>query len=711
MAVQAMKIDFYHVDAFEVANFEPICRQLRAQGVDANLVAVPGGKNTAAAGWFDFERFNAFCTARGIPYVTESRPDAALGVTTQNAQVLRDYSFRVRLMYGPIVYPMAWGLQEISVKPFDAVLVHGQSYVECFSGWLSRDRLRIVGYPRCDEYFAGRLLRAAIRERWGVNDKTPVLAFLPTWERNTGFDTFFPALIKLADQYQIVLRPHHCTVRMEPQRMDLMRESGLIILDDAFDLLEVYAGADVVLSDVRSGSLFEACACDVPAVGLVLDAAEITGWLAANRVDRMVPLCHDPATLEQALEDAMAPAYAAERDAWADRHVAYRDGSAARQAADALIALASPSNPRIESAEIYRCKVTIVLPTYNHLGYLPQAIDGILKQKLEDFELIIVNDGSTDGTEAYLATLNDPRVKVIHQSNGGLPAALNRGFAEASGEFWTWTSADNVTGPAWLEQLVAGFDDAPSSVGLVYSGFGLVDMDGRFLSIRRGQKMQLDSLMAKNPGMASFLYRASVARQVGEYDVTLNGAEDWDMWLRMLEVCDAKYVDGIQYYYRVHPNSMTSNMPDKISNASVGTILKLRHRQGNAFDLNRIYPRLKFAESQALAQWQARARLGTILSQSPFCPANFVVEPLVQALSLHYNLDLHKNLIIYLLRIGRPELAKFSIEEFLAKNASVELKDICDLIEKNSFELLNKLETKYVLDSDLVFDIGHGDVL
>lgn len=336
-----MKIEFYHVDAFEVANYEPIWRTLRQMGIDATMVAVPGNNNSSEAGWFDFDRFTAYCTARGIPFNTAPDPDAHVAVTTQNADILRDYNYRVRLMYGPVVYPEAWALQQHSVKPFDAVLVHGKAYLDQYAQWLPRERLHIIGYPRYDEFFSGRLRKDVIRQYWDIHDQKPILAFLPTWGDNTAFDAFFPTLLSLADKYHIIVRPHHCTLRFERNRMLAMRSSGLLMLDNAFDLEQIYAGADVVLADVRSGSLFEACMCKIPTVGMVVDPTEISGWLSHNGVDKMSVLCSDPSLLVKAIESALQQSHHADHcTQWADNHVAFRDGSSAKHAAETLIELA-----------------------------------------------------------------------------------------------------------------------------------------------------------------------------------------------------------------------------------------------------------------------------------------------------------------------------------------------------------------------------------
>lgn len=704
-----MKIEFYHIDAFEVANYEAIWRQLRQMGVDANLVAVHDARNTAAAGWFDFERFSAYCTERSIPFLSQADPGADLGVTTQNAGILSDYSKRVRLMYGPAPYTSGWAMSQHAVQAFDAVLVHGQFHADWFSRWLRPEQLPIIGYPRYDDFFAGKLDRSAIRARWGVNDARPVMAFLPTWENNTAFDAFFPELLRLSARFQIILRPHHCTLRMEPHRMALMQASGLLILTNAFDLIDVYAGADLVISDVRSGSLFEACMCGLPTVGMVRDKAELSGWLAENEINKVTRLCSEPEDLERALDEALTSLdFAAGRQRWAEHHVAYRDGSAAKHAAEALIALATPAVTQVVAPRVFARKVSIVLPTYNHAAFLPQAVAAILKQSLTDFELIIVNDGSTDNTAAYLAMLTDPRIKLINRENGGLPSALNRGFSEATGEYRTWTSADNITGPTWLEQLVASLDAAPASVGFASSGFALVNEHGTLTGIRRGQKIQYDCVASKNPGIASFLYRTTVAEQVGDYDVTLIGAEDWDMWLRILEVCDGMYVDYVLYYYRQHSNSMTTSMPAKIANASRAVLEKLRQRHGNGFDVDKFYPRLHLAKEPQLARWQAKTRLAAALVDSPFCPAALTASLFVEALRERFSSEVHSNLILLLCLHSAWDLALESVDEIRSRLPSPQLDELRAMLLNRDPGILQKLPVYRTADQDLLFELGRA---
>src|SRR3974390_1650594 len=88
--------------------------------------------------------------------------------------------------------------------------------------------------------------------------------------------------------------------------------------------------------------------------------------------------------------------------------------------------------------------ISIILPTYNGAAYIRESLDSCLNQSFQDFELIVVVDGSTDDTEGILHSFSDRRLRILKQNNQGLPAALNAGFAQARGGFFSWTSDDNI---------------------------------------------------------------------------------------------------------------------------------------------------------------------------------------------------------------------------------------------------------------------------
>jgi len=204
-------------------------------------------------------------------------------------------------------------------------------------------------------------------------------------------------------------------------------------------------------------------------------------------------------------------------------------------------------------------RVSIVLPTYNQAGYLSDALDSILAQTYRDYELIVVNDGSTDRTSEILAAYSSrTALHLIETENHGLPTALNRGFRDASGSYLTWTSSDNIMLPRMLETLVQAMDD-DSEIGLVYADWFLIDEDGETISVARSRKFDRLLLLRDDYINACFMYRRECQARVGEYSPVLRGSEDWDYWLRIAKHYRMRHVPRVLYKFRVHSQSMSAN--------------------------------------------------------------------------------------------------------------------------------------------------------
>jgi len=202
-------------------------------------------------------------------------------------------------------------------------------------------------------------------------------------------------------------------------------------------------------------------------------------------------------------------------------------------------------------------RITVVLPVHNGAAFLDAAITSILAQTFRDFELICVDDGSTDDTPAILRrhALADRRVRIITNSpNKGLPGALNTGFAAARGALHTWTSDDNIARPDMLARLVAALDADPGAA-IAYADFSVIDAEGRVTGF---QKMgpASDILLGNRIG-AAFLYKAEVTRTLGGYDEALFGVEDYDFWLRAARRFRFVKLDEDLYLYRRHEASLT----------------------------------------------------------------------------------------------------------------------------------------------------------
>ncbi len=216
---------------------------------------------------------------------------------------------------------------------------------------------------------------------------------------------------------------------------------------------------------------------------------------------------------------------------------------------------------------MYSVDVSIVLPTYNGQKYLQKAVDSILMQNFTNWELIAVDDCSTDETGAILEeyAARNSRIKVIHnRTNQKLPASLNIGFREASGKYLTWTSDDNRYHPSALYRMKALLDTYPE-VYLTYAKMRAIDSSGRESDKNEGfYRYEPERLILHNVIGACFMYRREVLDEVGEYDTNLFCVEDYDYWLRIAERYPIRHIPEVLYDYRLHDGSLTETKKEKI---------------------------------------------------------------------------------------------------------------------------------------------------
>lgn len=209
-------------------------------------------------------------------------------------------------------------------------------------------------------------------------------------------------------------------------------------------------------------------------------------------------------------------------------------------------------------------RISIVLPTYNGQRYLAEALDSLLAQTFTDWELIVVDDCSSDDTPRLLAdyAARDGRVQVIRNAvNRRLPASLNIGFAQATGEYFTWTSDDNRYLPTALATLVNTLETSDAAV--VYSSVYLIDDAGQ----RSGQRQAppMSTLTHRNAVGACFLYRREV--QGSGYREDLFLVEDYEFWLRASLSFTMTPITALLYEYRVHAGSLTQQRQQTIAAA------------------------------------------------------------------------------------------------------------------------------------------------
>lgn len=202
-------------------------------------------------------------------------------------------------------------------------------------------------------------------------------------------------------------------------------------------------------------------------------------------------------------------------------------------------------------------QISVILPVYNGEKYLKSSIESVLDQTFKDFELIIIDDCSTDASaniaKHYVAL--DSRISYErNDKNLKLPSSLNKGFSKAIGEYWTWTSCDNIYLPNALEKMLSVLSNN-QDIGLVYSDMELIDEHGKNNGLIYAGPA--DHLIFRNVVGACFLYRRSIAKQIGFYDPTLFLCEDYEYWLRIARTAKIHPMKDCLYQYRNHKNSLS----------------------------------------------------------------------------------------------------------------------------------------------------------
>ena len=221
--------------------------------------------------------------------------------------------------------------------------------------------------------------------------------------------------------------------------------------------------------------------------------------------------------------------------------------------------------------------VSVIIPCFNQGKFVEEAVDSVLAQSYPNFEIIIVNDGSTDKkTNQLLQSYNRPKTRVISTDNQGLAAARNSGIKTANGEYILPLDADDRIGPTYLERAVSFLDERPE-LGIVYCRaklFGAVDTEWLL------PQFSLQEMLLDNVIFCSALFRFEDWERIGGYDENLlHGWEDYDFWLSLLELGREVFqLPEILFYYRVASDSMVRARPRQDKLDSFTAIYK-KHRQ------------------------------------------------------------------------------------------------------------------------------------
>jgi glycosyltransferase involved in cell wall biosynthesis len=213
----------------------------------------------------------------------------------------------------------------------------------------------------------------------------------------------------------------------------------------------------------------------------------------------------------------------------------------------------------------FKPTVSVIIPLYNREKLIERAIDSVLKQSYSDFELIVVDDCSTDNSAKVVQNIDDPRIIYIkHDVNKGANTARNTGIKLAKGEYIAFQDSDDEWLPGKLEKQMALIVESPSKVGIVYSGFWRIqDKQKTFYPYEWIKKLEGDIsnevLKTSFISTQTLLVKKSCFNHIGLFDETLPRLQDWDMVIRLSETYEFSYIpEGLVYVYHTD-NSITAN--------------------------------------------------------------------------------------------------------------------------------------------------------
>lgn len=208
-------------------------------------------------------------------------------------------------------------------------------------------------------------------------------------------------------------------------------------------------------------------------------------------------------------------------------------------------------------------KISIIIPAYNSENTIAQTINSVLDQSFNDWELIVINDGSQDTTLDIILQFNNPHIKVFSYPNSGLPKSRNRGLEHAVGEFVSFLDADDLWTPDKLDSQFQALQANPQAA-VAYSWTNCIDEKSKFL--RRGTYISATGNVYANLLLLNFLengsnplIRRDALNLVGGFDESLNAAQDWDIYLRLAANYAFVAVPSPQILYRISSNSMSTN--------------------------------------------------------------------------------------------------------------------------------------------------------
>ncbi|WP_049935576.1 glycosyltransferase family 2 protein [Haloplanus natans] len=214
-------------------------------------------------------------------------------------------------------------------------------------------------------------------------------------------------------------------------------------------------------------------------------------------------------------------------------------------------------------------RVSVVIPTYNRAQLLPRAVDSVLNQTLDEFQLIVVDDGSTDETPSVMKSYTDDRISYVQLTeNRGANAARNEGIRTAAAPYISFLDSDDAFLPTHLETVITELDDLPESIGGVYTTERFIqDSSVKDINYARAAVTDLVEVVRDYQvgGFSCLTFRSKVFNEIGLLDESLDAFQDRDFLIRFLDKYDLAPISEELVEYYLHQGRLSENTKMKLS--------------------------------------------------------------------------------------------------------------------------------------------------
>jgi glycosyltransferase involved in cell wall biosynthesis len=217
-------------------------------------------------------------------------------------------------------------------------------------------------------------------------------------------------------------------------------------------------------------------------------------------------------------------------------------------------------------------KISIITPVYNREELFLETYQSVCNQTVDDWEMLVIDDGSTDATPEILSQITDSRVKTFTQKNQGVASARNLGLQHMKGKYVAFLDSDDLWAPDKLQLQIDTFDSLSDNFGLIYTDFRLFKNDisttrpsGANVQSQHDDTSNKQILFQNFVVLSSAMVRREVMQKVGCFDHDLFGTEDWDLFIRIGKSYKFYFLNQELTYYRSHQRGISKNVKRQIS--------------------------------------------------------------------------------------------------------------------------------------------------